>query len=78
MLVASSSYLLALCHKRLGSFSSCWILGKKKISGRDPHMLTSGPVIVAKARELATTVFGSPFQCHMIDVKEEQVPKAMR
>lgn len=64
-----------LWHKRLESFSSCSIL--KKISGKDPCRLASGQLLWPRPGELAT-VLGSPFKHHMIDVREEQVPKDMR
>lgn len=66
---------IVLWHKRLESFSSCSIL--KKISGKDPCRLTSGQLLWPRPGELAT-VLGSPFKDHMIDVREEQVPKDMR
>lgn len=70
--VASSSYLYSSVTQRLDSLSSCSILNK--ILGKDSNWPVSGPIIVPKPGELAT-VFGSPFKHHMIDMREEQVPK---
>lgn len=74
VLVACTSYLYRCVTQRLDSLSSCLML--ITISGKDSDWPISGPIIVPKLRETAT-VFGGPFKHHMIDMREEQVPKVI-
>lgn len=49
-----------------------------KSQGRIPTGSLLGQLLWSKATALAATVFGSPFEHHMIDRREEQVPRDVK
>lgn len=74
MLLASSPYL----YSAVTQSYICLLHIEIKSQGRIPIGSLLGQLLWPKAMALAATVFGSPFEHHMIDRRQEQVPRNMK
>lgn len=74
MLLASSPYL----YSAVTQSYICLLDIEIKSQRRIPIGSLLGQLLWPKATELAATVFGSPFKHHMIDRREEQVPRDVK
>lgn len=74
MLLASSPYL----DSTVTQSYICLLDIEIKSQRRIPIGSLLGQLLWPKATELVATVFGSPFEHHMIDRREEQVPRDVK